>query len=380
MPLARIRRLHLLVSLIGLTVTLSACEDTDPSAPAADGATADAQRPTDMTGDGLPSVDAGSDGLARSCSGPGEDPDRSASCSTDTFDHGGRKRAAIVCRPEPLPEGPLPLVLAFHGGGGNATLWKDRLPWHETGARHGFITVFMQGCKDSLSDCSSVQGSFLWNVDKPGDPRTVDDQAYTLAVLDRLEQVHGLTIDPGCRFATGHSLGGIFSYSLLCDQPTLLNAIGPVSAPPSDGTCTPHGGTSIFHAHGSQDANVPFDSGCCSLAQKTPGNPKYLPGCTSLPRCFNPTNWWPPVRTGKHPYADVTGLDALAVEGLGCDGSWEVVLQTDTTTCNAFVGCPEGREAEVCLVDGVDHSLASLDEAFDLREYLWPRFAGQTPR
>jgi hypothetical protein len=31
-------------------------------------------------------------------------------------------------------------------------------------------------------------------------------------------------------------------------------------------------------------------------------------------------------------------------------------------------------------VDGVDHSLQDLNKAFDVRAYLWGRFADQRPR
>lgn len=316
----------------------------------------------------------------RTCLGPGEDPGRQSVCSAETFPSGGRTRGAIVCRPEPLPAGPLPLVLAFHGGGGNAARWQASIPWHETAARHGFVAVFMQGCREALTDCSAAQGSYLWNVGKAGEPSAIDDQRYTLDLLAHLETALGLEIDPGCRFATGHSLGGIFTYSLMCDRPELLTAIGPISAPPTDQTCTPHAGTSIHHLHGALDENVPFHTGCCSAAQQTAGDPEYQPACAALPRCFNPSNWWPPVRSGDHPFAQVTGLDALAFQGLGCRGEPEVLSQTGGVTCLTYPGCAPDRAAEFCLLDGVDHNLAALNTVLDVRAHLWARFAAHPAR
>ncbi len=89
------------------------------------------------------------------------------------------------------------MVLAFHGGGGNATQWKNSNPWHETAARHGFVVVFMQGCKDSLTDCSKVSGSYLWTVGKKDDGKTIDDQAYVLEALKRLEYSRLVSIRQG---------------------------------------------------------------------------------------------------------------------------------------------------------------------------------------
>lgn len=375
----RVNHTPLATSLLALAIALAACADEDSRTP--DAAAGDiGQVNRDLAVESGPTGEGGVDGPGKSCSGPGEDTTRSSKCSADTFSLGGRKRGMIVCRPDPLPAGALPVVLAFHGGGGNATQWKNSNPWHETAARHGFVVVFMQGCKDALTDCSKVSGSYLWTVGKKDDGKTIDDQAYVLEALKRLEQVHQLSLDKGCRFATGHSLGGIFSYSLLCDRPDLFNAVGPISATPTDATCTPHGGTSIFHIHGKLDANVPFDTGCCSMAQQTKGAAAYLAACDTLPRCFNPTNWWPPARTGKHPFGDVTGLDALATQGLGCGGAWKVIKTEGKTTCSAYPGCAGGRAAEVCLVEGVKHSLQDLNQAFDTRAYLWGRFAGQRPR
>jgi len=373
--------------LLSLALGLGGCPGSSPAPPDgdedaiddADGGLDDgSDEGQDATGDG--DAGTGEEEAPRTCRGPGEEPARVPACTYEVFASGGRTRAAIVCRPEPLPPGPLPVVLGFHGGGGNATRWQESIPLHLSGARFGFVTAFMQGCRDNLQDCSPAQGSYLWNVGKAAEPGEIDDQAYTLDLLAHLETALGLEIDPGCRFATGHSLGGIFSYSLLCDQPGLLTAIGPISAPPTDATCSPHAGTSIFHLHGQLDENVPFHTGCCSAAQQAVGDAEYLPECAALPRCFNPSNWWPPVRTGVHPFTTVTGLDALATSGLGCAGEPEVISQTPEVTCRAYPGCVTDRTAEFCLVEGVDHNLAALDAAHDVRAHLLPRFAAHPAR
>jgi pimeloyl-ACP methyl ester carboxylesterase len=296
-------------------------------------------------------------------------------CASSSFDWQGIPRAYIVCTPDPLPAGRLPVVLAFHGGSGNAAQWRQRTHWDEHGAANGYVTVFLQGCKLEYDDCSVPDKNYEWNVGKVGGDSTLDDQGYVREVLKRLETIHGLAIDAQRVFAVGHSLGGIFTYSLACDNPALLRAIGPISAPPSDATCTPHGGTSIHHVHGTADENVPFDTGCCSAAQKLQGGNEYLPACAALPTCYNPKNWWPPVRSGVHPFMTVTGLDAMATEGLGCRNEWEMLYQEGVTTCWRYRDCPSGTSADVCLVSGIDHKLSDLLDTFDIRGWLWQRFA-----
>jgi poly(3-hydroxybutyrate) depolymerase len=319
-------------------------------------------------------------GDAASCRRAEEDESRTASCAAESFAWDGQERAYIVCRPDPLPPGPLPVVLGFHGGGGNAERWRVQTGWDELAARHGFVVAFMQGCRDGVADCVAADGRYAWNVGKPGQPSNVDDQGYALEVLRRLEQVHDLSIDSGCLFATGHSLGGKFTYSLACAQPDLLTAIGPVSASPSDASCTQFGESSIFHVHGDEDENVPFHTGCCSSAQSTEANAAYLPGCEELPLCFNPNNWWPPVRSGEHPYATLTALDDMASAGLGCDQTLAVTDESAAATCYRYPGCRADLVAEACIVSETGHGLAGIVSALGLPSHLWERFRDHRPR
>ncbi len=297
----------------------------------------------------------------------------SSSCTQEVFTWDGAKRLYILCVPKPLPSGAMPVVFGFHGGGGSAANWYKTMPLYQVGAKEGFVMVYMQGCRDGQSDCS-VAGKYLWNVGKKDSLSSVDDQGYVKEVLQRLTTVHKLSIDPKRRFATGHSLGGIFSYSMWCDQPTLFAAIGPLSAPPSDATCKTQSNTSIFHVHGLKDANVPFAGGCCSLAQKTKASRSYLAGCDALPQCFNPTNWWPPVRSGQHPYTQLVGLDEMATQGLGCSTTFEETYNQGAVRCYAYKSCKNNKSAEACLLIGVDHSLNNMNAVLNLSNWLWSKF------
>jgi poly(3-hydroxybutyrate) depolymerase len=352
--------------------------------------------PTGVT-DGGP-LDTGADGTGRSdaevdvadepeagtsdrtCVGPVEDPTRSSVCTQESFTFDGRKRAYILCVPDPIPPGPLPLVLAFHGGGGNAGAWYQATEWRNLVGPSGYVVVYPQGCQEEKTDCTAQAGSFSWNIGKLDDPREVDDQGFVIEVVARLVSVHGLTIDDGCRFGTGHSLGGMFLYSLTCDHPELFTAIGPISAPPTDATCEPFGDTSVYHVHGTKDDVVPFDTGCCSQIQKTQGDPAYLPGCDGLPVCQQPSTWWPPVRSGEHPFTAVTGLDDMATAGLGCKNEWAVSEESGATTCHAYQDCRQGLAAEVCLIEGVGHNLKDISAAFAFADFHHARFRGARAR
>ena len=332
-----------LASLVLLT--LFACGD-DP---------ADADAGPDAGDD---SADAGIDGAGADA----EVPD--VNCAPHTFTHDGVARFYILCAPT-APSGDLPVLLGFHGGGGNAAQWYNGVAWHERAP--GIVTVYLQGCREGETDCDDIAGGYLWNIGKPGEDSSVDDAGFTFAVLERLRSVHELDIDSTRIFATGHSLGGMFTYTLRCDYPDAFAAIAPISAVPSDGTCDGASTTPILHVHGGADTNVPFDTGCCSLAQQRSANASYLPDCDTLPRCFNPTNWWPPGRDGAHPYADLLGLDEMA-SAMGCGtGRTEV----SGTPCVRYEGCL----VELCLVDDAEHSLSTFETRFDYRGHILERFA-----
>ena len=304
---------------------------------------------------------------------PSPDVEPTSTCARQIFTWNGLKRAYILCVPKPLPQTAMPVILGFHGGGGSAANWFATMPLHKLGAKEGFVTVYMQGCRDGQTDCSGT-GKFLWNVGKKDSLSNVDDQSYVKEVIQRLSTEHKLSIDAKRLFATGHSLGGIFSYSMWCDQPTLFAAIGPLSAPPSDMTCKTQSNTSIFHVHGLKDANVPFTTGCCSRVQKTKSNRAYLQGCDSLPQCFNPTNWWPPVRSGQHPTGNLVGLDEMATQGLGCNTPLQETFRQGAVRCYAYRNCKNGKRAEVCLLVGIDHSLQNMNNALYLPNWLWSKF------
>lgn len=295
-----------------------------------------------------------------------------ARCTEHRFIHDGVPRGYILCQPEPVPARPMPVLLGFHGGGGRARNWRRSVPLENEVAASGFVVVYVQGCRAGLDDCADPLGTYVWNVDKPGSASTVDDDGYTVATVNRLEAVHGLSIDRTRVYAAGHSMGGILIYSLLCDRPNLFRAVVPISSPPSDGSCQPEGQASIHHVHGARDPNVPYATGCCSRLQKTIGQASYLAECEALPECANPLNWWPPVRSGKHPFAAVAGLDAIAEIVTSCRP--EPLTPGDRRECGLGSGCSSGQTLEVCLLPGVGHGLAGISDSLDLPRFLIDRF------
>src|SRR3990172_5600142 len=112
---------------------------------------------------------------------------------------GGRSRTYLVHLPPRWNEhGPRPVVLAFHGGGGNASGFKGYAGLDAVADREGFVVVYPDG--------SGRLGRRLltWNSGNCcgyARDNKIDDVAFVVAVLRDLAR--GLPLDPARVYATG---------------------------------------------------------------------------------------------------------------------------------------------------------------------------------
>lgn len=151
----------------------------------------------------------------------------------------------------------MPLVLYYHGGGGNMNHSARAYGWKETADREGFIIAFTNG------DSRLPQDKFAtWNAGNCcGYARDakIDDVGYTKVVLKDIESK--FSIDTNRIFATGMSNGGIMSYRLACEMADTFRAVASVAGTDGMTTCTPTRPISVLHIHAKDDDHVLFDGG-----------------------------------------------------------------------------------------------------------------------
>jgi polyhydroxybutyrate depolymerase len=154
---------------------------------------------------------------------------------------------------------PLPVVLAFHGGGGNAVQFADHTRMDLTADREGFLLVYPEG-----TGPLSAFGRFrlqTWNVGNCcgwAEENAIDDVRFVRDLLAALGQEWPLDRDHV--YATGHSNGGMMSYRLAMEAPDLVAAIAPNAASLGlDGM--PPSPVPILALHGKLDTNVPVAGG-----------------------------------------------------------------------------------------------------------------------
>lgn len=177
--------------------------------------------------------------------------------TTRTLMFGGIQRSYILHIPSSYDGSyALPLVLDFHGGGGNAESQRRTGGFESLADEKGFIVVYPNGTGRLGDRLLTWNGGTCCGY---AVAKQVDDVGFVRALIADLQTV--VKIDHKRIYATGLSNGGIFSYRLACDAADLIAAIGPVSGTLNLSPCNPKEPVSVIHFHGTADEHLPYNGG-----------------------------------------------------------------------------------------------------------------------
>jgi len=137
--------------------------------------------------------------------------------------HGGLDRSYIAHVPPGLSS-PAPLVVALHGGGGNAAGQQKYSRMDELADREGFVVLYPNGTgrlRDRLLtwNAGTCCGSAM--------RQQVDDVGFIAAAIDDLAA--RVALEPRRVYATGMSNGAMMAYRLGAELPERIAAIAPVA-------------------------------------------------------------------------------------------------------------------------------------------------------
>ena len=150
------------------------------------------------------------------------------------------------------------LVIAMHGGGGNANQFETTSKLTEKANASEFIVVYPEGVKST-----GPLGVRTWNAGGCCDyarDHNIDDIKFIEELIDTLLTTY--SINPKKVYATGHSNGGMLSYRLACEIPSKIAAIATsgcsmvVTQP-----CNPSRAVPVLHMHSVLDEKVPYTGG-----------------------------------------------------------------------------------------------------------------------
>ena len=157
---------------------------------------------------------------------------------------------------------PIPLVLYFHGHGGNALDGDRNSGFSAFADQQHFIIAYGQGLQEGQG------GPTFWADSGPID-YGVDDLHYVSLMLDDLQSK--LCIDARRIFETGFSNGGGMSNDLACNLAGRIAAFAPVSGDYYIiGGCHPSRPVSIMDIDGSADQLVPYEGNSVNVSPAWP--------------------------------------------------------------------------------------------------------------
>jgi len=152
--------------------------------------------------------------------------------------------------------GALPVLIAFHGGGGNATGFQKYAGFDRLADREGFVVVYPDG--------TGTQGRRLltWNAGAccgRAQAAGVDDVAFTLAVLRRLAA--DLPLDRTRVYVAGHSNGAMMAYRLAAEAADRVAAVGAVAGMMVVERFSPAQPVAVLHIHSADDPRALYRGG-----------------------------------------------------------------------------------------------------------------------
>ena len=175
----------------------------------------------------------------------------------DSIPHDGLYRTYLVNLPLGYSgEEELPLLIAMHGGFGNAYNMQNMSQLSQKADEENFIVVYPEGVEGGALNAAAWNAGWCCGY---ASNTNIDDVGFISNLIDTLSK--NLAVDLNRVYATGMSNGGFMSYRLACELSDKIAAIAPVSASMSMTNCNPTRPVPVISFHSYLDTNVPHDGG-----------------------------------------------------------------------------------------------------------------------
>jgi len=170
---------------------------------------------------------------------------------------GALDRRSLIYIPRSYdPARPTPVVVAFHGGGGNPESMVTLSGLNDKADEAGFIVTYPYGMGLLPNRLLTFNGG---NCCGYAMDNNIDDVGFVRALLDDLASV--ANVDANRVYATGMSNGAIMAYRVASEIADRIAAIAPVGGPMGTETCAPSRPVAVMHFHGTADASAPMEGG-----------------------------------------------------------------------------------------------------------------------
>lgn len=267
----------------------------------------------------------------------------------------GTKRTYRLYTPKNLPNVPVPLVIALHGGYGDALNAESMMKFHLIAEREKFVVAYPNGSYRHWNDGFQKKNPIIKPEDK-------DDVHFIDDLINEVSKNH--KIDPSRIFATGMSNGAGMSHMLAVKRPGRFAAIAPVvgglTEPLVKELSIARGKQSMIIIQGTADPLVPY--------VKNPASKKQVrfvdtPNTLALWKNFNEIAAYSP--------AEKTPLP-------------NTVPEDSTTAYTQEWAAPNGAVIKLITVEGGGHTwprghsflpgMGKNCQDFDASEVIWNFF------
>ena len=182
--------------------------------------------------------------------------DKGGSCESnsgaETIVHDNQDREYMIYVPSSYnSSNSTPLLLNFHGFGGQASDYMNYADMRSIADAENFILVYPQG--------TCLDGSSHWNTSLPGgdNKSSADDFGFIEVMINELSNTYN--IDSERIYACGYSNGGMFAYGLANFKSDLVAAVGSVSGTMLDFDGSTSHPMPVIHLHGTNDGTIPYN-------------------------------------------------------------------------------------------------------------------------
>lgn len=251
-----------------------------------------------------------------------------------TLSVGGSNRAYTLHVPSSYNgKQAVPLILDFHGLGGNGKNESTGSPYPAQTDADGVIMAFPTGL--------AGPGGNAWNVG-PCCVKTTDDVAFAKALVSEIQK--SACIDPKRVYAVGFSMGGGMSHYLACHASDVFAAVAPAAfdlLKENMDDCKPSRPISVISFRSTGDNVVTYAGGYSMAVQGMPIN--FLGAKSTFQK-------WAEIN-------ECTG--AASAE--------------DANGCATYAGCPGGTEVTLCTKQGGTHEAGNAKVGWPaLKKHVMP--------
>lgn len=150
----------------------------------------------------------------------------------------------------------VPLVVVFHGGGGNGTNAARMSGMDDEADTGRFIVAYPNGT-GRLGRALLTWNT--WACCGPALDDQVDDVRFVRAMVESISREY--RIDPRRIYATGMSNGAMMTYRVGCELSDIFAAIAPVAGALDTDDCDPRHAVSAIIFHGVADKHIRYEGG-----------------------------------------------------------------------------------------------------------------------